>query len=299
MLQTCTTQIQTSYTTFKTKKTLQNSYNPYAFATLSKLCIDSRKTLQIFTQLYTRTIHDCKTLEKKTSHKTIRTQARNPTQLSHNVTKVFNTFSHNFTQKAQTSTTFYNFLHNCPSLYTTTDNFTQLYTSLQTTSQYFTPHYNTLFHYAKLERNSTTLFETLQKLYTSLYNFIKILKLYKISTKLYKTVQSSTLFRTLRHFTQLYKNKLCKTIQNITILYNNFTKLYKALHKSTQLYKTLYNFTILYKIYKTPQNSTQLQNTLHNFCTTFHIYTKLRTTIHNSTKLYNSVQFYTTLYNYT
>ncbi len=156
---------------------------------------------------------------------------------------------HDFTKMYKTlliRTTFYKTVHNS---YKAIATFTKLYkiaqnyTSTTVRKPYQTLHNATQF-YNNLD-NSTTLLQNC----TILYNP------FKTNTYLhfYKTIKQTiqTFLNTLRTFTKLLQNCF-KTLQNST----KFHTLFKRNRTSTKLYKTIQNFTELYKTHTTQQHLT-------------------------------------------
>ncbi len=142
---------------------------------------------------------------------------------------------------SQTSTT----LHNSTQVYTTVHNSTQVYTTnqhnfaqLKRTLQNFTTPYN-----------STRLKQTLCNMFTQSFT----------NTKRYATLRNKRhkLHKTIRSFTNLYKNKLDTTVHDSTTLYITLHKLYKLFHDFTQPCTTLQ----LYTTFTTTLQKQNLPNT--------------------------------------
>jgi hypothetical protein len=181
-----------------------------------------------------------------------------------------------------------------------------------------------LNNFTQLLQNCTKCYTTSQiitkRKLTTLYTHWT--KLYTFFTKLYKIKHSTTVYNTIRNFTQLYKTnihkctKLHKTWQNSSKLRkhkrqsatfvvhncsNNFTRRYKLLKKKqtkTKLYQTIY----IYIFFKTQfykqnhyiqTNFTQIYAILQNFTKLHKKYANDYKTIQ---KLHNTSRNYTNLY---
>ena len=142
-------------------------------------------------------------------------------------------------------------VHNLTQFYTTLHNYSQF----DKTLQHFTHIYKTLQHFTKQITLQTTIHNCTQP-YTILH---KLPRLYETLPK--PLYVRKTIHNFEKHYTITHTNdtQLNTTIITCTRTSQNFTELYKTLqkrqnirnkntilHNSTQLYKTLKVFTILY-----------------------------------------------------
>ena len=179
-------------------------------------------------------------------------------------------------------TKFYTSLYNTK-LYTNLQNLTTLYK----TFNHLTTLYNTLHNFT---HQPTQLDTTRHHIYTK-----TVLQTFQKQTTQHSTdiyTHFRTLFATRQNLTQSYETqdtltKLVKTWQTCTQLYTTYTTLYKQTWQ--KLYTTQTNLQNFYKLYKTRHNSTQNYETLQDNTKT-HIYTHLHIfTKKNKTTLYTTI----------